>query len=154
MWDFLVLFLCLAVEGPIVGFSLHNMMQMVDLEYDIVNPHDAARTITRSAAPLLYLHLGITALTLLSRRFYLFVPAIACTLLFYRSHVRGLNVVSPTDIYRDIKPIKRRTILRLFFHVVFFCFFLFALIFHIVITLDSDHAEAAQMLKEAAASLP
>lgn len=154
MLDFFVLFVSMAVEAPIVGFSLHNMMQMVDLEYDIVNPHDAARTITRSAAPLLYLHLALVALTLLSRRVYLFLPAIGCTLLFYRAHVRGLNVVSPTDIYRDIKPIKRRAILRLFFHVIFFCFFLFALIFHIIITLDADHAEAAQMLKEAAAALP
>ncbi|XP_062090507.1 protein cornichon homolog 4-like [Humulus lupulus] len=126
LWTWLFSFFFILALLLLLGFQL---ICLVDLEYDYINPYDSASRINRVVLPE-FITQGVLCLILLATGHWL-VCLLHLPYLYYnvRQYIQGQHLVDVTEIYSQLKVEKKKRFIKMGYLIFLFIFSLFWLLF-------------------------
>ncbi|KDD73910.1 hypothetical protein H632_c1740p1 [Helicosporidium sp. ATCC 50920] len=142
-------------SGPLVAISMQIVLQLADLEYDLTNPHDAARVINKLLPWDSGLHVGLSALFFAFGHWIFGLLQLPVLIANYKQRRAKKHLMDPLEMHRHCKDLRHQAMLKLFFHLFTFCCTLYMLVWTIIQDMikQEDQPKARSVIMEAIASL-
>ncbi|GMN43068.1 hypothetical protein TIFTF001_012282 [Ficus carica] len=108
-----------------------QLVCLVDLEYDYINPYDSASRINRAVLPE-FITQGVLCFFLLITGHWA-VLLLSLPYLYYNvtQYMQGKHLVDVTEIYRQLNPEKKKRFFKMAYLVILFIFSLFWLLLNV-----------------------
>ncbi|XP_015902791.2 protein cornichon homolog 4 [Ziziphus jujuba] len=128
LWTWLFSFFFILAILIIIGFQL---VCLIDLEYDYINPYDSASRINRVILPE-FITQGVLCFILLITGHWL-MCFLSLPYLYYNatSYLQGEHLVDVTEIYNQLNREKKKRFVKIIYMICLFIFSLFWLLFNL-----------------------
>lgn len=155
-FKFLMWLLALLSQAAALGCSLYQLVQLTDLEFDHINPHDASKNYNTMVYPACCIEVVFCCVLLIGGNWLLAIPALAMALYGVQEILsNGHGKIDVTEIFRMLRQKRAIVTKKSVVGMIMFAWTLYRFVEAIVISLVSHHGKQAaqQVLREAAASL-
>lgn len=155
-FSFLIWLLALLSQAAALGCSLYQLVQLTDLEFDHINPHDASRNFNRMVSPSCIIEIVFFCVLLIGKNWLLAIPALGVALYDLKEILsNGNGKIDVTEIFRMLRQKRAMVTKKSVAGMIIFAWTLYRFVEAIVLSLVSHHGRQAaqQVLREAAASL-
>ena len=148
--------LALLAQAAALGCSLYQLVQLTDLEFDHINPHDASRNYNAMVYPACCIEILFCCVLFMGGNWLLGLPALALALFDIREiWSQGNGKIDVTEIFRMLRQKRVAMTKKSVVGMIMFAWTLYRFVEAIVTSLVSHHGKQAaqQVLREAAATL-
>ncbi len=155
-FKFLMWLLALLAQAAALGCSLYQLVQLTDLEFDHINPHDASRNYNAMVYPACFIEIIFCCVLFMGGNWLLGLPALALALFDIREiWSQGNGKIDVTEIFRMLRQKRATVTKKSVVGMIMFAWTLYRFVEAIVTSLVSHHGKQAaqQVLREAAATL-
>ncbi|XP_052211263.1 protein cornichon homolog 4-like [Diospyros lotus] len=116
----------------VLGIILFQLMCLVDLESDYVNPYDSASRINKAVMPEFITHGSLCLLHLITGHWFMFLICLPYSYYNFRLYSRKRHLVDVTEIFNQLPWEKKLRIFKLVYLVIVLCVSIFWMIWTIV----------------------
>ena len=155
-FKFLMWLLALLAQAAALGCSLYQLVQLTDLEFDHINPHDASRNYNIMVYPACCIEIVFFFVLFIGGNWLLALPALALALYDVKEILStGNGKIDVTEIFRMLRQKRGIVTKKSVVGMIMFAWTLYRFVEAIVTSLVSHHGKQAaqQVLREAAATL-
>ncbi|CAM6102359.1 unnamed protein product [Calypogeia fissa] len=130
VWDLVVWLSSFLVVGALLGIVVYQLMCLSDLEFDYVNPFEAASRINMLVIPEFGLQGCLSVFLLLTGHWLMFF--INTPIIYYHVnlYLKKSYQVDVTEIFRDLGSERKLRLMKLAFYLILF----FLIIYKLVVT--------------------
>eukprot|EP00271_Cylindrocystis_brebissonii_P021388 TRINITY_DN7579_c0_g2_i2.p1 TRINITY_DN7579_c0_g2~~TRINITY_DN7579_c0_g2_i2.p1 ORF type:complete len:142 (+),score=30.84 TRINITY_DN7579_c0_g2_i2:440-865(+) len=119
-WPFLLWLISFLVVAALLGIVMYMLICLSDLENDFINPHDSTLRINKFLLPEMVLQGSLTALYLVTGRWFMFLFNVPLLLFHLRLYLRKEYLVDVTEVFNQLPYEKKLRLVKLFFYLAFF----------------------------------
>eukprot|EP00271_Cylindrocystis_brebissonii_P021387 TRINITY_DN7579_c0_g2_i1.p1 TRINITY_DN7579_c0_g2~~TRINITY_DN7579_c0_g2_i1.p1 ORF type:complete len:157 (+),score=33.08 TRINITY_DN7579_c0_g2_i1:440-910(+) len=143
-WPFLLWLISFLVVAALLGIVMYMLICLSDLENDFINPHDSTLRINKFLLPEMVLQGSLTALYLVTGRWFMFLFNVPLLLFHLRLYLRKEYLVDVTEVFNQLPYEKKLRLVKLFFYLAFFVLVIYRLVEAGVTFLLGEHAHVVQ----------
>ncbi|XP_024019048.1 protein cornichon homolog 4 [Morus notabilis] len=126
LWTWLLSFFFILALLLILGFQL---VCLVDLEYDYINPYDSASRINRVVLPEFITQAVLCFVLLVTGHWVAFLLSLPYLYYNVRQYMQGKHLVDVTEIYSQLNQEKNKRFFKMGYLIIVFIISLFWLLF-------------------------
>lgn len=135
MADTLYIFLwvfILALGAASIFFSVHLLVNIIDLANDFINPVDMCKAVNRFLIPEYVTQTALVTLMLIGGYFFEFVLTVPIIAINWKKFFDNKHRMEPCSIYDHVEKYKKKTLVVLAFQIISFFWYLYRFVYGLV----------------------